>query len=118
MSINFVPTTLFIKVKQDDQVKEQAVAAAVAGETGLAYILHPPSQGVQSITITHLFSQTRIGGDWEVSTEAEARAWIGKLDEIIDWTGPLPRARADQLVKILHLACIGALHETGEEDAS
>ena len=93
------------------------VEAVVAEHTGLAYIMHASNEGKEPyITLTHLATQTALGGNWTVSLEQEAREWITLLHDVVDWTGPLPYIRKGKIGNVLHLATIGAVLEVEVED--
>ena len=116
MSLQFAETTITIKVADGEQAVDRQVTAMVAEGAGLAYLVHQGGEGEEpAISLTHIASQTRVGGDWQVSTEREARAWIEALNDLMDWTGRLPTIRQNRLGRVMHLACIGALHELEEE---
>ncbi len=113
--ISFIPTTITIKTVQDEQAIDCEREAMVAQGTGLAYIKHPQVEGdAVAITLTHVPSGTRVGGAWWASSEQEAQQWIELLAEIADWTQFFPTIRPGKHWKVLHLAAIGALHETEE----
>lgn len=111
--ITYTQSTISIKVAKDGQVAEQEVEATVAEDVGLAYLIQPGEDPI--MTLTHIRSGIRVGGQWHVTTEQEARNWIAALDEIIDWAGELPQIRPGMRRKVLCLAVIGALHEGSEE---
>jgi|SRR5579859_735566 len=116
-TIEFVPNKITIKTLQDEQVVDREEEGVVAEGVGLAYVVRQNCEGEPMITLTHMVSGARIGGDWQVSTEQEARAWIEALNEIIDWTGDRPRVREAMKGKVVYLAIIGTLHELeGEEE--
>ena len=114
--ITFILTSITIKTVQNEQAVDREVAAMIAQGTGLAYIKHPQAEGeAVAITLTHVPSGTRVGGTWWTSSEQEAQQWIELLAEIADWTQFFPTVRPGKHWKVLHLAAIGALHETEEE---
>ncbi len=113
--ISFIPTTITIKTVQNEQAIGCEREAMVAQGTGLAYIKHPQAESeAMAITLTHVPSGTRVGGAWWASSEQEAQQWIELLAEIADWTQFFPTIRPGRHWKVLHLAAIGALHETEE----
>jgi hypothetical protein len=116
MSITYTDRVITVKAALDGEVVEQEVEASVAEGVGLAYLIDFEELGGEPIiTITHIHSGVRVGGDWSVSSEPEAQAWIAALDDVMDWTKAIPQIRPGKSNEILHLACVGALHESWDE---
>jgi hypothetical protein len=116
MTITYVDRVITVKAVLDGEIVEQEMEASVAEGVGLAYLIDFEDDGGEPIiTITHIHSGVRVGGDWFVSTEPEAQAWIAALNEVMDWTKAIPQIRLGKSNEILHLACVGALHESWDE---
>lgn len=115
MTFSFFPGLVTIQVLEQGKPVEREMSAVIAEGVGLAYVQEVDDVDGPGFSLTHVVTGTSLGNDWLATSEQEAQAWIAQLNEVVDWTGRLPRMRPGQAGKTLSLITIGALHEVSEK---